>query len=259
MYSGQKWAESGETARSVPGAKAETRPESGVGLLAETCGTSSDLVLLFITPSSTLCSPCPSRPLRSPRATMPDGQGPPLPSPLGPSPPLTRLQAEEHVDWLFNLLQSQGHADYIGESISQLEHCLQAAHFAEQEGAVESTVIAALLHDVGQFIPLQKRLDTAREITHAGRDDGAEMMQDGISVGRMGHDRLGEEWLRQHHWPESVSTLVGAHVIAKRYVSSPVTVDQDEETDARLIHEQIPDRNVSRLPAIPFERVRILP
>ncbi|KDN52445.1 hypothetical protein K437DRAFT_254223 [Tilletiaria anomala UBC 951] len=131
---------------------------------------------------------------------------------------LTHSDAEAHVDWLFTLLESQGHADYIGEPISQLEHCLQAAHFAEQAGANATTVIAALLHDVGQFIPLEEKVNSAK-FAHAQKD-GQEMMQGGASVGRMGHDRLGEEWLRQHGWPETVSKLVGAHVVAKRYLTA---------------------------------------
>jgi predicted HD phosphohydrolase len=35
---------------------------------------------------------------------------------------------------LIRLLEVRGTADYIGESISQLEHCLQAANFAAQAG-----------------------------------------------------------------------------------------------------------------------------
>lgn len=35
---------------------------------------------------------------------------------------------------LIHLLEVRGTADYIGESISQLEHCLQAANFAFQAG-----------------------------------------------------------------------------------------------------------------------------
>ncbi len=147
---------------------------------------------------------------------------------------MTRAQAEAHVASLFALLSTQGHADYIGEPISQLAHCLQAAHFAERAGADAPTVIAALLHDVGQFVPLHEKrrfaaahsdakaakaqadAEAAHKEDEEEEDVGAEMLTDGISVGRMGHDRLGEEWLRQAGWPRSVTSLVGAHVVAKR-------------------------------------------
>lgn len=35
---------------------------------------------------------------------------------------------------LVNSLERYGQGDYIGESISQLEHCLQAAHQAQRTG-----------------------------------------------------------------------------------------------------------------------------
>lgn len=38
------------------------------------------------------------------------------------------------VDDIIKLLQERGTGDYIGESISQLEHCLQCAHSAAKAG-----------------------------------------------------------------------------------------------------------------------------
>ena len=40
----------------------------------------------------------------------------------------------EITDELIRLLEERGKGDYIGESISQLEHCLQCAHFGSQSG-----------------------------------------------------------------------------------------------------------------------------
>jgi predicted HD phosphohydrolase len=34
------------------------------------------------------------------------------------------------------LLQERGNGDYIGERISQLEHCLQCAHLASEAGKI---------------------------------------------------------------------------------------------------------------------------
>ena len=117
----------------------------------------------------------------------------------------------EHVTSLFDLFKAQGDGAYIGESISQLEHSLQAAHFAAEDNAPPTTIIAALLHDVGQFIP---------------HSEAADMLDEhGASVGRRSHDKLGAEYLRSHGWPESVYKLVGAHVEAKRYLA----MDQEYE------------------------------
>jgi predicted HD phosphohydrolase len=42
--------------------------------------------------------------------------------------------AKEKAETLVNALERYGQGDYIGESISQLEHCLQAAHQAHKAG-----------------------------------------------------------------------------------------------------------------------------
>jgi predicted HD phosphohydrolase len=45
--------------------------------------------------------------------------------------PPTPLEKANH---LINCLEKHGQGDYIGESISQLEHSLQAAHQAKKAG-----------------------------------------------------------------------------------------------------------------------------
>jgi predicted HD phosphohydrolase len=42
----------------------------------------------------------------------------------------------------------------------------------------------------------------------------------GSSVGRVGHERIGEEYLKGLGFSENVTKLVGSHVAAKRYLSS---------------------------------------
>lgn len=118
----------------------------------------------------------------------------------------------QHLDYIFRLLEEQGQGDYLGESISQLEHCKQAAYFAEKDAQDEQTIIAALLHDIGQFLPLEQfrtPLENAKLID-----------SEVANVGRQGHDTLGQKWLEQHGWPQKVCDLVGAHVLAKRYLTA---------------------------------------
>ncbi|HWT17775.1 MAG TPA: HD domain-containing protein [Variovorax sp.] len=50
------------------------------------------------------------------------------------------------------LFEARGHEQYAGEPVTQLEHALQSAHLAEQEGADSALVSAALLHDVGHLL-----------------------------------------------------------------------------------------------------------
>lgn len=103
-----------------------------------------------------------------------------------------------NIDEIFQLLQERGHGSYFGEPVSQLEHALQCAHLAEQEGAAPSLVAAALLHDVGHLL-------------HAEHEDVADAGKD------MAHEVLGEEWLSARFGPE-VTQPIKLHVAAKRYM-----------------------------------------
>ena len=53
---------------------------------------------------------------------------------------------------IVGLLQTKGHAQYDGEPVTQLEHALQSAHRAEQDGAGSALIAAALLHDLGHLL-----------------------------------------------------------------------------------------------------------
>ena len=74
-----------------------------------------------------------------------------------------------------------------------------------ETGSDDDTVIAALLHDIGQFLPLEAAKDV-------------QMGMGGYSVGRVGHETIGEEFLKGLGFGERVSRLVGSHVAAKRLV-----------------------------------------
>lgn len=92
----------------------------------------------------------------------------------------------------------KGHSSYFGEPVSQLEHALQAAHFAVQEQAPDHLVVAALLHDIGHLVE-----DIPEDTADLGIDAK--------------HEELGEWWLAQRFGPE-VYEPVRLHVAAKRYL-----------------------------------------
>lgn len=46
----------------------------------------------------------------------------------------SQTHAEKVTNDLILLLEERGSGDYIGESISQLEHCLQCANFGVKSG-----------------------------------------------------------------------------------------------------------------------------
>src|SRR5262245_37535913 len=93
------------------------------------------------------------------------------------------LHARDTVQELFSFIDAQGHTDYIGECVSQLEHSLQSAVRAQDASMDDETIIASLLHDVGRFIPAADKMPKF-------------IAPDGAYMGRASHDVLGERYLR---------------------------------------------------------------
>lgn len=96
------------------------------------------------------------------------------------------------------LYTARGAPAYFGERVSMTEHSLQAAHFAQLEGAPEPLVVAALLHDIGHLL-------------ESVPDDIAEWTLDAR------HEEIGARWLARH-FDAAVSEPVRLHVPAKRYL-----------------------------------------
>ncbi|PLX38264.1 MAG: phosphohydrolase [Hyphomicrobiales bacterium] len=107
------------------------------------------------------------------------------------------------IERIIATLSSDGHEMYGGEAVTQLQHALQCAVFAEQAGAPEALVIAALLHDYGHLV--------------AGDEGAAEK---GIDLC---HEKLGAEFLA-NWFPPAVTEPIRLHVAAKRYLCA---VDPD--------------------------------
>jgi [1-hydroxy-2-(trimethylamino)ethyl]phosphonate dioxygenase len=99
---------------------------------------------------------------------------------------------------IVQLYEGCGQARYGLESISQLQHALQAAWLAEAQDESPAMVLAALLHDVGHVIHAMGENPAAE-----GRDDH--------------HERLGAKWLAAR-LPQAVVEPVRLHVAAKRYL-----------------------------------------
>ena len=121
--------------------------------------------------------------------------------------PSVERHACDTVKTLFEFITAQGDADYIGEAVSQLEHSLQAAQLARDAGADRDTILGALLHDVGRFIPAAEKMPRMTA-------------SNGTSIGPASHEVLGERYLREIGFSETVCQLVGAHVMAKRYLAT---------------------------------------
>jgi gamma-butyrobetaine dioxygenase len=97
---------------------------------------------------------------------------------------------------LFALYESQGHRSY-GEDVTALEHALQCAALAFNDGAERNLVAAALFHDVGWLL-------------------AAEVEDDDIASVSDDHAALGARILSPLFGPD-VAQPVALHVMAKRW------------------------------------------
>ncbi|KAK1234636.1 hypothetical protein PQX77_002161 [Marasmius sp. AFHP31] len=119
----------------------------------------------------------------------------------------TSASATKIVEDLFEMMRREGQSDYIGEPISQLEHALQAAEYARGIGATDEVTIAALLHDIGQFLPT----DLLTSSSDATLD---------TNNGRTSHEHIGSAYLQSLGFFDTVCELVRDHVVAKRYLTA---------------------------------------
>jgi phosphonate degradation associated HDIG domain protein len=99
---------------------------------------------------------------------------------------------------LSDMVEKHGNDLYGGEPVTQLQHALQCAQLAENEGASAALITAALLHDVGHLL-----------------EDDFEDAPEHASDRR--HEDLGDAFLSKWFGP-NVTEPVRLHVAAKRYL-----------------------------------------
>lgn len=123
---------------------------------------------------------------------------------------------------IFSLYEQFGAEEYAGEKVSQLEHMVQAAQLAMEEGYDDEVVLAAFLHDVGHLLPVH---------------DVSETM-DGYGV--MDHEKVGADWLLELGMGERMCKLIASHVNAKRYLTwkYPSYYEQLSEASKKTLEYQ---------------------
>ncbi len=102
------------------------------------------------------------------------------------------------ADEVLAIFEKKGESAYYGEDVSQLEHALQAAHWARHEGASDALTVAALVHDIGHLL---------EDIPEDTADSGVDAK----------HEEIGEKWLAAR-FGKDVFEPVYLHVSAKRYL-----------------------------------------
>ncbi|MBS1526016.1 MAG: HDIG domain-containing protein [Bacteroidetes bacterium] len=120
---------------------------------------------------------------------------------------------ESIIGEVFALYELHGDEDYIGEPVSQLEHMSQAAALAEAEGFEDEVILAAFFHDIGHLC--------------AGGED-----EDMDGFGKVDHEKLGADYLREKGFSERLASLVQSHVVAKRYLTYKYPEYYDKLSDA---------------------------
>lgn len=123
------------------------------------------------------------------------------------------LSVNDRVELAIAQLKKAQDMDYIGESVSQLEHALQCAYFAEQARHSDAVILASLFHDIGHFAA------PFPQIT----------MKD---LGALHHEWIGAKLLYDIGLPPQIALLVGYHVDAKRYLTGKKKKYYDQLSEA---------------------------
>lgn len=134
------------------------------------------------------------------------------------------------VNKILDLYEKYGNSDYIGENITQIEHALQCAECAEKDPRMalydnyikNCVVVAALLHDIGHLVGLEKGEMEMKD----------ETVLNGTSLGIVGHEGIGSGFLKECGMPYLICELVGSHVQAKRYLCTISRYYYDKLSDA---------------------------
>ena len=116
------------------------------------------------------------------------------------------MNLDEVLDKIFNYYKKYGEKDYIGEEITQNEHMIQGAMFAERDGKPLEVVLALFLHDI-------LNSGSVNNIKKVNTDRMGEF-------GACSHEKKGRCFLERMGVPYPIPQLVENHVISKRYLVS---------------------------------------
>ena len=116
------------------------------------------------------------------------------------------------LEYIHALFDARGADAYFGEDVTIAEHMLQTAHFAEQGGAEETLIVAALLHDVG----------------HLNSEFGDDYIEQGVDNR---HENAGSIALSPF-FPQAVTEPIRLHVAAKKYLCATAPVYYKNLSDA---------------------------
>jgi 2-amino-1-hydroxyethylphosphonate dioxygenase (glycine-forming) len=114
---------------------------------------------------------------------------------------MNKEKSQQITNEIMSYYEQHGGEEYAGEKVTQLEHMVQAAQLAEEQGYDEDVILAAFLHDIGH-------------ICEAGHGDNE---MDGFGI--KDHEEIGAEYLKEKGFSKKIVRLVQSHVEAKRYLT----------------------------------------
>jgi len=135
---------------------------------------------------------------------------------------MNKEKADKVTDEIMQYYEQHGGEEYAGEKVTQLEHMVQAAQLAEEQGYDEEVILAAFLHDIGH-------------LCEEGRGEN-QMGEFGIK----NHEEIGAEFLAKKGFSKKVARLVESHVEAKRYLTykDPEYYDQLSDASKKTLEYQ---------------------
>lgn len=128
---------------------------------------------------------------------------------------MTKINSKNIVDLIEDIFLRRGAESYLGEQVTMAQHMLQAAQCAEESGADNEQIVAALLHDIGHYKNEIPESALAKGINNFHEEAGANFLED--------------------FFPASVVEPIRHHVAAKRYLCA-VRLDYFERLSPASIH-----------------------
>ena len=126
-----------------------------------------------------------------------------------------RIDTDSIVDYIEDVFRRRGAESYLGEQVTMAQHMLQTAQCAEQAGADNSQIVAALLHDIGHYKNEIPETSLAKGINNFHEEAGANFLED--------------------FFPLPVVEPIRQHVAAKRYLCA-VKSDYLERLSPASVH-----------------------